>query len=176
MRPSPPFPCVSLELTAAAAGSVRECELSTSQYRSDRDAPSSRGFCVPRSLMETDTELFERHTRVNQLGCFLGMKTVVQLMEQSGALVIPLNAHLVALYAIAPGDPRSPATDDILTIEPPAGRCQRYLPVRVARPISRQYLPLFPNPFPGLHRAVRTLQHGPVQTQAAGPPARSHHQ
>jgi hypothetical protein len=25
--------------------------------------------------METDTELFERHTRVNQLGCFLGMKT-----------------------------------------------------------------------------------------------------
>jgi len=38
--------------------------------------------------METDTEQFERHTRVNQLGCFfLGMKTVVPLMEQSGGVV-----------------------------------------------------------------------------------------
>jgi DNA-binding XRE family transcriptional regulator len=30
----------------------------------------------------------------------------------AAALVIPLNAHFVALYAIAPGDPRRPATDD----------------------------------------------------------------
>src|SRR5215831_10203830 len=45
-RPRPPFPCVSLGLTAAAAGSLRECGLSASQYRSDQDAPSSRGFCV----------------------------------------------------------------------------------------------------------------------------------
>ena len=34
--------------------------------------------------METDTALFERHMRVNQLGCFLGMKAVVPLMERSG--------------------------------------------------------------------------------------------
>lgn len=34
--------------------------------------------------METDAELFESHVRVNQLGCFLGMKAVVSLMEQSG--------------------------------------------------------------------------------------------
>jgi 3alpha(or 20beta)-hydroxysteroid dehydrogenase len=45
---------------------------------------NNAGIYQPRSLMETDTELFERHTRVNQLGCFLGMKTVVPLMEQSG--------------------------------------------------------------------------------------------
>jgi 3alpha(or 20beta)-hydroxysteroid dehydrogenase len=45
---------------------------------------NNAGIFQPRSLMETDTELFERHTRVNQLGCFLGMKTVVPLMEQSG--------------------------------------------------------------------------------------------
>src|SRR5215831_7009087 len=38
------------------------------------------------------------------------------------ALVMPLKAHLVALYAIAPGDPRSPATDDILTLEQPPDR------------------------------------------------------
>ena len=45
---------------------------------------NNAGIYQPRILMETDTELFERHTRFNQLGCFLGMKTVVPLMEQSG--------------------------------------------------------------------------------------------
>ena len=38
---------------------------------------NNAGIYQPRTLMETDTELFERHTRVNQLGCFLGMKSVV---------------------------------------------------------------------------------------------------
>src|SRR6516164_4798034 len=45
---------------------------------------NNAGIFQPRTLMETDIELFERHTRVKQLGCFLGMKTVVPLMEQSG--------------------------------------------------------------------------------------------
>ena len=45
---------------------------------------NNAGIYQPRTLMETETELFERHTRVNQLGCFLGMKTVVPLMEHSG--------------------------------------------------------------------------------------------
>ena len=43
---------------------------------------NNAGIYQPRTFMETDTELFERHTRVNQLGCFLGMKTVVPLMER----------------------------------------------------------------------------------------------
>jgi 3alpha(or 20beta)-hydroxysteroid dehydrogenase len=45
---------------------------------------NNAGIYQPRTLMETDAELFERHTRVNQFGCFLGIKTVVPLMEQSG--------------------------------------------------------------------------------------------
>jgi 3alpha(or 20beta)-hydroxysteroid dehydrogenase len=45
---------------------------------------NNAGIFKPRSLMETDAELFERHMRVNQLGCFLGMKAVVPLMERSG--------------------------------------------------------------------------------------------
>ncbi len=45
---------------------------------------NNAGIYVPRPLMETDAELFERHTRVNQLGCFLGMKAVVPAMERSG--------------------------------------------------------------------------------------------
>src|SRR5215469_11601241 len=45
---------------------------------------NNAGIYQPRTLTETDAELFERHTRVNQLGCFLGMRAVVPLMEQSG--------------------------------------------------------------------------------------------
>jgi len=45
---------------------------------------NNAGIYQPGTLMETDTELFERHTRVNQLGCFLGMRTVAPLMERSG--------------------------------------------------------------------------------------------
>ena len=45
---------------------------------------NNAGIYQPGTLMETDTELFDRHTRVNQLGCFLGMKIVAPLMERSG--------------------------------------------------------------------------------------------
>ena len=56
----------------------------------------------PRTLMETDSELFERHTRVNQLGCLLGMKAVVLLMEQSGGGSI-VNISSVAGLRGSPG-------------------------------------------------------------------------
>jgi len=45
---------------------------------------NNAGIYQPRGLLETDTELFERHMRVNQLGPFLGMKLAVPLMEKSG--------------------------------------------------------------------------------------------
>ncbi len=45
---------------------------------------NNAGIYIPRPLMETDAALFERHTRVNQLGCFLGMKAVVPAMERAG--------------------------------------------------------------------------------------------
>jgi len=45
---------------------------------------NNAGIYQPRTLMETDAALFERHMRINQLGCFLGMKAVVPLLEQSG--------------------------------------------------------------------------------------------
>jgi 3alpha(or 20beta)-hydroxysteroid dehydrogenase len=53
--------------------------------------------------METDTELFERHTRVNQLGCFLGMKTVVPLMEQQSGSGSIVNISSVAGLRGSPG-------------------------------------------------------------------------
>lgn len=45
---------------------------------------NNAGIYQPKSLLETDTALFQRHVAINQLGPFLGMKAVVPLMERSG--------------------------------------------------------------------------------------------
>jgi len=63
---------------------------------------NNAGIYQPRTLMETETELFERHMRVNQLGCFLGMKTVVPLIEHSGGGSI-VNISSVAGLRGSPG-------------------------------------------------------------------------
>jgi 3alpha(or 20beta)-hydroxysteroid dehydrogenase len=63
---------------------------------------NNAGIFQPRALMETDAELFERHMRVNQLGCFLGMKAVVPLMERSGGGSIA-NISSVAGLRGSPG-------------------------------------------------------------------------
>ena len=39
---------------------------------------------LPSPMLDTDTELFERHMRVNQLGTFLGMKSVAKAMGENG--------------------------------------------------------------------------------------------
>jgi 3alpha(or 20beta)-hydroxysteroid dehydrogenase len=63
---------------------------------------NNAGIYQPSTLTETDTELFERHMRINQLGCFLGMKTVVPLMERSGGGSI-VNISSVAGLRGSPG-------------------------------------------------------------------------
>jgi 3alpha(or 20beta)-hydroxysteroid dehydrogenase len=63
---------------------------------------NNAGIYQPRTLMDTDTELFERHMRINQLGCFLGMKCVVPLMERSGGGSI-VNISSVAGLRGSPG-------------------------------------------------------------------------
>jgi 3alpha(or 20beta)-hydroxysteroid dehydrogenase len=45
---------------------------------------NNAGIYIPKRLMETDAALFERHMRINQLGCFLGMRDVAGPMERSG--------------------------------------------------------------------------------------------
>ena len=63
---------------------------------------NNAGIYQPRTLMESEAELFERHTRVNQLGCFLGGKTVVPMMEHSGDGSI-VNISSVAGSSWIPG-------------------------------------------------------------------------
>jgi 3alpha(or 20beta)-hydroxysteroid dehydrogenase len=63
---------------------------------------NNAGIYQPKALMDTDAALFERHMRVNQLGCFLGMKAVVPLMEKSGGGSI-VNISSVAGLRGSPG-------------------------------------------------------------------------
>jgi 3alpha(or 20beta)-hydroxysteroid dehydrogenase len=63
---------------------------------------NNAGIFVPRSLRETDAALFERHMRINQLGCFLGMKAVIDTMERSGSGSI-VNISSVAGLRGSPG-------------------------------------------------------------------------
>ena len=45
---------------------------------------NNAGIYQPQSLMNTDAELWDRHMRINQTGCYLGMKAVVPAMTKSG--------------------------------------------------------------------------------------------
>src|ERR1700757_5268682 len=63
---------------------------------------NNAGIFVPKTLLETDAEFFERHTRINQFGCFLGMKAVAPAMERSGGGSI-VNISSVAGLRGSPG-------------------------------------------------------------------------
>jgi 3alpha(or 20beta)-hydroxysteroid dehydrogenase len=63
---------------------------------------NNAGIYVPKPLMETDVAPFERHVRVNQLGCFLGMRAAVPAMERAGGGSI-VNISSVAGLTPAPG-------------------------------------------------------------------------
>lgn len=46
---------------------------------------NNAGIFHPASIPDTTTEIFERHTRINQLGTFLGMQAVVPAFEHTGS-------------------------------------------------------------------------------------------
>ncbi len=58
---------------------------------------NNAGVYTPVPMLETDSAQFERHTRVNQLGTFLGMRAVVPAFVRGGGGVIVNMSSTVAL-------------------------------------------------------------------------------
>ena len=58
---------------------------------------NNAGVYTPMSILDTDTAQFERHTRVNQLGTFLGMRAAVPAFERAGSGAIVNMSSTVAL-------------------------------------------------------------------------------
>jgi len=62
---------------------------------------NNAGIYVPSTLMETDAALFERHMRINQLGCFLGMRACVEPMRAAGGGSIINIASTAGIEGVA---------------------------------------------------------------------------
>ena len=58
---------------------------------------NNAGVYVPMPMLETDVAQFERHTRVNQLGTFLGMRAAAPALERSGGGAIVNMSSTVGL-------------------------------------------------------------------------------
>ena len=58
---------------------------------------NNAGVYTPLPLVDTDVAQFERHTRVNQLGTFLGMRAVVPAFERTGGGAIVNMSSTVGL-------------------------------------------------------------------------------
>lgn len=58
---------------------------------------NNAGVYTPVSLLDTDVAQYERHTRINQLGTFLGMRAVVPALERTGIGAIVNMSSTVAL-------------------------------------------------------------------------------
>ena len=58
---------------------------------------NNAGVYTPMTLLETDSAQFERHTRINQLGTFLGMRAAVPAFVRSGGGAIVNMSSTVAL-------------------------------------------------------------------------------
>lgn len=58
---------------------------------------NNAGVYKPVALVDTDAAEFERHTRINQLGTFLGMRAVVPALQRTGTGAIVNMSSTVAL-------------------------------------------------------------------------------
>lgn len=53
---------------------------------------NNAGIYDPRSIADTDVAFFERNTRINQLGTFLGIKFVATAASESGASIVNMSS------------------------------------------------------------------------------------
>jgi 3alpha(or 20beta)-hydroxysteroid dehydrogenase len=54
---------------------------------------NNAGVYQPAKLLETDMALWDHHYRINQLGVFLGMRTMAEAMTDSGGVIVNVSSN-----------------------------------------------------------------------------------
>ena len=127
---------------------------------------NNAGIYQPRTLMETDSDLFRRHMEINQFGCFLGMKAVVPAMKRSGGGSI-VNISSVAGLRGSPGAIAYSATKWALRGMTKAAASDLAASARLM-PAPSQYAhsPWLPVPAPAPCRLTSRSAHAPARARS----------
>ena len=91
--------------TAVALDVANEAEWFDAVTKAERIGPLSglvnnAGIFKPMPMAQTDTELFNLHVRVNQLGTYLGMRAMAPALERSGGGAIVNISSAAGLFGV----------------------------------------------------------------------------
>ena len=89
--------CVFQQLDVTSEAQWREAIAMAEKLGALHGLVNNAGVYKPVPLYDTDAAEFERHTRVNQLGTFLGMRAAVPAFERTGGGAIVNMSSTVAL-------------------------------------------------------------------------------
>ena len=89
--------CVFQQLDVTSEAQWREAVAMAETLGPLHGLVNNAGVYKPVPLVDTDAAEFERHTRVNQLGTFLGMRAAVPAFERTGSGAIVNMSSTVAL-------------------------------------------------------------------------------
>ena len=89
--------CVFLPLDVGSEAQWAEAVAAAERLGRLHGLVNNAGVYTPTPMLETGVAQFERHTRVNQLGTFLGMRMVVPAFERTGGGAIVNMSSTVGL-------------------------------------------------------------------------------
>ena len=89
--------CVFLPLDVGSEAQWAEAVAAAERLGRLHGLVNNAGVYTPTPMLETGVAEFERHTRVNQLGTFLGMRMVVPAFERTGGGAIVNMSSTVGL-------------------------------------------------------------------------------
>ena len=89
--------CAFLPLDVSSEAQWAEAVAAAERLGKLHGLVNNAGVYTPVPMLETDVAQFERHTRVNQLGTFLGMRAVVAALERTGGGAIVNMSSTVGL-------------------------------------------------------------------------------
>ncbi len=89
--------CVFQPLDVTSEAAWRDAVAAAQQLGKLYGLVNNAGVYSPVSMLDTDAAEFERHTRINQLGTFLGMRSVIAALDQNGGGAIVNMSSTVAL-------------------------------------------------------------------------------